>query len=283
MIVTSFLSHLFFFCNFLLTLIFSDSAISPRSPLPAPKNGSVYVIAHRGAHQHIPENTRPAYAKAIEFGIDFIEIDVRTTADSHWVSVHNSTLASYVDNDRRLISEMTLKEIQSVDVGKRVGEQWQGTRIPSLEEIVDLCKGRCGIYLDLKNADIPKLAAYLRAKGMMNSVLWYVDATEPALQSAANTFSDCLFMPDPGPEKNLLQLFSVYRPAVVATVWEYCSASFVQTCHQRGALVFMDEDRPEDWAKALAWGVDGIQTDDPEGLITYLKKKQEEYESQKKH
>ncbi|MFP6616763.1 MAG: glycerophosphodiester phosphodiesterase [Candidatus Hydrogenedentota bacterium] len=49
-------------------------------PTP-PRNGGIYVIAHRGAHQGIPENTLEAYQKAIDLGCDFVEIDVRTTKD----------------------------------------------------------------------------------------------------------------------------------------------------------------------------------------------------------
>jgi|GEM_PF-3563182 len=49
------------------------------SQLAAPKNGNTYVIAHRGAHVGIPENSLPAYQKAIDLGCDFVEIDVRTT------------------------------------------------------------------------------------------------------------------------------------------------------------------------------------------------------------
>ena len=43
-------------------------------PLNPPRHGGVYVIAHRGAHDDgIPENTLPAYKKAIELGADFVE------------------------------------------------------------------------------------------------------------------------------------------------------------------------------------------------------------------
>jgi len=246
-------------------------AAASGSKLPPPKNGSVYVIAHRGAHLDIPENTLAAYRRAIELGVDFVEIDVRTTADSHWVSLHNASLQAYVENDYRKVSDLTLAQIRSLDVGRRVGDQWQGTRIATLEEIVELCKGRCGIYMDIKSAHIPSLISYLESQDMLNSVLLYVDLNEPLLASATRRYPHARFMPDPGPEKNLPQLFQVYRPAIVATVWEHCSASFVHFCHQRDALVFMDEDRPEDWARALRWGVDGIQTDDPERLIRFLK------------
>ena len=69
----------------------------PESPdkealLPPPKQGGVYVIAHRGVHNDIPENTLAAYRKAIELGCDFVEVDLRTTKDGEIVSVHNGTV-----------------------------------------------------------------------------------------------------------------------------------------------------------------------------------------------
>ena len=56
---------------------------------PTPKNGDTYVIAHRGVHNGIPENSLAAYQKAIDLGCDFIEIDVRKTRDGRMVSIHN--------------------------------------------------------------------------------------------------------------------------------------------------------------------------------------------------
>ncbi len=63
-----------FFCTFVV-------AAEPRF-YQLPKHGNIYVIAHRGVHHGIPENTLPAYQKAIELGADFVEIDVRTTSKS---------------------------------------------------------------------------------------------------------------------------------------------------------------------------------------------------------
>jgi glycerophosphoryl diester phosphodiesterase len=60
--------------------------------LRAPRNGNVYVVAHRGAHDGVPENTLAAYQRAIDMGCDFVEIDVRTTRDGVLVSIHNSTI-----------------------------------------------------------------------------------------------------------------------------------------------------------------------------------------------
>jgi len=66
------------------------------------------------------------------------------------------------------------------------------------------------------------------------------------------------------------------KPAVVAPVWNDFSDTFSATCHDAGAVVFVDERTSSvaNWNQALDWGADGIQTDDPEGLIAFLKKQQ---------
>jgi hypothetical protein len=72
-------------------------------------------------------------------------------------------------------------------------------------------------------------------------------------------------------EKMLRKVIERFKPAVVAAVWEHFSKDFADACHAAGALVFVDEDNSESWAPALEWGADGIQTDDPEGLIAFLR------------
>ena len=78
---------------------------------PEAKNGHTYVIAHRGVHRGIPENSLPAYQKAIDLGCDFIEIDVRSTKDGKIVSVHNSSIDAYVSGLSGKVKDFTLEEI----------------------------------------------------------------------------------------------------------------------------------------------------------------------------
>jgi glycerophosphoryl diester phosphodiesterase len=79
-------------------------------------------------------------------------------------------------------------------------------------------------------------------------------------------------MPDPGPEKYLDGLFGQLErpPRIIASVMRFCSLSFVETAHARGAIVITDEGSKDDWTTLLAWGSDGIQTDHPADLIAYL-------------
>jgi glycerophosphoryl diester phosphodiesterase len=258
---------------FLLSLTLTGCASVKHEPvkvsLPAPRHGGVYVVAHRGAHHGIPENTLAAYEAAIEMGVDFVEVDLRTTKDGRIVSIHDKEIDSYVTNGQHgLVSEMTLEQLRQLDIGSRISPQWSRERIPTFEEILELCKGRVGIYLDLKDASVDKVVSMVNKWGMARHVLWYADFDE--LQRVAELCPDCILMPDPGPEADLPRVIERFRPSVIAAVWRYYSRSFVEKCHRAGAIVIVDESTPACWKDALEWNTDGIQTNWPAQLIYVL-------------
>jgi len=243
---------------------------APDAVLPPPKNGHTYVVAHRGAHQGIPENTLPAYQKAIDLGADFVEIDVRTTKDGKFVSMHNGKVDDYTKGAvKGNVSDMTLEEIRGLDIGSRIGPEWKDVKVPTFEEILDLCKGKIGIYLDLKAADVAPLIKEIKARGMERNVIWYAGPTK--LKEVAAICPECIPMPDPYEIKNLSKLLQGDKPRVVASSWEYYSKEYAQQCHEAGAIVIVDDDGPKCWESALEWGTDGIQTDEPEQLIAFIK------------
>lgn len=242
--------------------------IAAASPLAPPRHGGVYVVAHRGAHAGIPENTLAAYRKAIELGCDFVEIDVRTTKDGQLVSVHNATIDAYAPGQTGKVKEMTLAELRALDIGSRVGPEWKEERIPTLEEIFALCAGKIGIYLDMKDAETEAVLGLVRKHGMERACVWYAGPKQQREVTAL--CAECVPMPDPGPEKLLPRMLENFKPRVVASSFDQLSEGFVATCHAAGAIVIVDESDASSWEPMLAWGVDGIQTDDPAGLIALL-------------
>ncbi|MEO2048003.1 MAG: glycerophosphodiester phosphodiesterase family protein [Pirellulales bacterium] len=74
-----------------------EVADSDKAFLRTPKHSGIYVVAHRGAHTGIPDNSLAAYEKAIELGVDFVEIDIRATKDGKLVSIHNASIDAYVE------------------------------------------------------------------------------------------------------------------------------------------------------------------------------------------
>lgn len=241
---------------------------------PIPKNGGTYVIAHRGAHRHAPENSLLAYKKAIEMGCDFVEIDLRKTKDGRFVSVHNGTIDAYFEHKKGKVQDFTLSELKQIPLTGNNKER-DSQFIPTFEEILELCKGKIGIYLDLKEPDIKNQIRIIKEYGMEQNIIWYIPASYREAIAELKLYCDeCIVMPDPGNERNLPDVLQKIRPQIIASDMDHLNAGFVYTSHKNGTKVFVDdrEATEAEWTQILGFGTDGIQTDDPEALIKYLRK-----------
>jgi len=246
------------------------------SGFPKPRHGNTYVIAHRGAHIGIPENSLPAIQKAIDLGCDFVEIDTRMTKDGRIVSVHNASVDEYVIGKTGKVKDYTLAELKKMDIGEKTGPDWKNTRIPTVEEILELCRGKIRIYLDLKEPLVPELLQIIDKYKMERDIIWYIPASRTEIIQQLKTLCpDCIPTPDPGPEKNIQEVVAQVHPLILASDMGQLTESFVKTAHASNAKVFVDEKKgmPEEWQQIIDWGTDGIQTDDPAALIEFLKKR----------
>lgn len=98
-----------------------------------PTNAS--VTAHRGDAGNAPENTMPAFEKAVEAGADIIELDVRQTSDGVYIIMHDESLFRTA-NVKRKVGEVDYAYIQKLDVGSYFDRAYDGTPIPTLEEVL---------------------------------------------------------------------------------------------------------------------------------------------------
>ena len=160
-----------------------------------------------------------------------------------------------------------------MDIGTRVGQEWSETRIPTVEEVFQLCRGKIGIYLDLKEPLVEELVELIKKYGMEEQVLWCIPTSRmDAIQKVKELCPDCIPMPDPGDEMNLISAIEKIKPKVVAPVMGDFSETYVPKAHARGVKVFVDEDKggEKEWGWILSLGTDGIQTDNPEALIEFI-------------
>ncbi|HEY3535158.1 MAG TPA: glycerophosphodiester phosphodiesterase family protein, partial [Pedococcus sp.] len=87
------------------------------------------VIAHRGSSRAEPEHTLKAYVRAIEEGADALECDVRLTADSHLVCVHDRRV-NRTSNGRGIVSTLELAELEGMDWGSWKRQHPEATERP---------------------------------------------------------------------------------------------------------------------------------------------------------
>ncbi len=105
-------------------------------------------IGHRGAKGHDPENTIISFQKAMELGVDGIELDVHLTADNHLVVIHDDTV-NRTTSGTGLVSSYTLDELKMILIDSQ-------HEIPTLEEILNLIDKKIFVNIELKGKNTAK-------------------------------------------------------------------------------------------------------------------------------
>jgi glycerophosphoryl diester phosphodiesterase len=109
----------------------------------------VQVTAHRGHARAAPENTLSAMRKAIKSGADYAEMDVQQTADGVVVLLHDRDLKRVAGVSTRL-DELFYDEVRRLDVGSWFDRAFADERVPTLVEVIKLCRGRIKVNIELK-------------------------------------------------------------------------------------------------------------------------------------
>lgn len=144
-------------CTFLSLSVFNSLTVADGKPnaktseMAAAARKVKQVIGHRGSCGDRPGNTLASYRRAIEAGAAIGETDVRTTRDGKLVCCHDADL-DRTTNGKGLIRDKTLAEIKKLDAGSWFDAKYKGERIPTLREVLHLCKGKMHVMLDLKES-----------------------------------------------------------------------------------------------------------------------------------
>ncbi len=141
-----------------------------------PEGRRPMIIAHRGSSNSAPENTLAALSAAIDERADGVEIDVRMTKDGEIILMHDSTLKRTAGIDYH-ISKLTYSELADIDVGSWFSSSYQGEKIPTLMEALELCKGELTLMIEVKGGqyyehDIArKIVSDVEEMGMSQDVI----------------------------------------------------------------------------------------------------------------
>ena len=237
--------------------------------------GEIVTIAHRGEHLHNPENSLPAIQAAIDAGVDFVELDVRTTSDGHLVLMHDRTVDRMTNGVGR-VAHMTLDQIRDLDLGVRFPGQFPGLQVPTFDEALELARnGGIGIYVDTKAAEPAKLVAAIDRQEMGEHVLFFADdASDPNLLAAVSRLRpDWKLMPEAFNPTHLRDLLERFRPRVVAFDDRDFYDGTIAVALKAKVDVFVDRlaNDPGAWLDAIRRGATGIQTDYPAELVAFLR------------
>ncbi|MDE8650709.1 glycerophosphodiester phosphodiesterase family protein [Novosphingobium album (ex Liu et al. 2023)] len=278
--------------------------------LRAPAAPGVMVASHRACWKSASENSLDGIRACIAHGIDIIEIDIRVTADGRLVLMHDSTLDRTTNGHGR-VSEITFEALRKLRLkpagGGRDITMLSDRQVPTLEEALAVAKGRILINMDAKDPVQERIFEMVEKTGMADQVIMKMSADPDAPELATSRFaSRSMFIPvifactpkmvaagqfcasalDP-----LLTRYDRYHP--VGYELNYTDPAFIQnpaaaTARGKGRL-WINSLKPEQaggvsdatavtdpdgvWGKLIDQGATIIQTDHPEALLEYLRRR----------
>ncbi len=226
------------------------------------------VIGHRGACGYAPENTLSSFVKALELGVDMIELDVHLCASGELVVIHDDTVHR-TTNGTGYVQDKTKNQLDALTISS-------SEHIPTLKEVIDIVHHRAKIAIELKGQGTAEptarlMQAYLD-QGWQPDEFYVLSFDHVQLQE----FHSLLPQIKRCATVNGMPLeFAAYAKKhgfqAISTKYEYVTQRFVDDAHAHGLKVFIYTANDSRIIKQLLCrGVDGIFSDYPDRIQKLL-------------
>lgn len=246
----------------------------------------VNIIAHRGANRYAPQNTLPAFEKAMELGADGFETDVHLTKDAVPVICHNYTV-NETSNGMGNISSYTLEDLKKLDFGSYYDTQFKGVQAPTLDEFLELVS-----VSDISVMNIEIKAPHEKETGIVSSIIDAVKAHNLSDRLLISSFDSNLLTEVKEKDRKvrtgyLYGMFHFDSPSHLAfpiahakrigayavhPMFMFVNERYVKAAHREGIKVNVWTVNDEDMIKRMIRrGVDGIITDCPDRAMNILR------------
>ena len=265
-----------------------------------PNSKYVVVACHRGDWRNYPENSIPAIESIIRMGADIMELDLKLTKDSVLVLSHDWTIDRCTTGKGR-VSDYTLDELKQFRLRRAHGVATDSLHICTLREALECCKDRICVNVDQGYEYYDMVLAITEELGVTDQILIKgKHSVASVAEKMAAHEHNMMYMPIIAIQKEQGQkLFQEYLdtktgPLAYEVCWKKLTPE-VSDCFKKvvesgsklgvnpswGSLCgYLDDDKALDcgdpaevYDQVIALGASMIQTDRPEQLLDYLRKK----------
>ncbi|MEH6582647.1 MAG: glycerophosphodiester phosphodiesterase family protein [Halioglobus sp.] len=265
-------------CLFLLGACSSEYNSDPASSGKSAAGSNIKVVSHRGLGCCAPENSLIAVRRAIEtHGADQVEIDVRLSKDKVAVAVHDANFSRISTSPDR-VAELDWSEIQAIDIGSPVDEDFRGATPASLTSILRYIEQQeAEIYIDIKTRNMAdSIKASITDSGISLHRIWFWSGNNKNLWQL-NRVLDSPQLLVSAPDSSLWhdpdywQQLKDRHVVGFSIHYQGLDPAFIQLAKQQGMMIdAYTVNAEEDMAAVIALGVDSIETDYPQRLRKLL-------------
>lgn len=228
---------------------------------------SPIVVAHRGASGLAPENTMLAYQRAFEIGADMIELDVQETNDGELVCIHDYEV-DRTTNGTGSVADLSYNEIRELTINL-------DQKIPSLKEVLDYCRGKMKVNIELKVTDIEeKVLNLVEERNMLSEIIVssFFHGTLINIKELNDNVSTAVLVSSL--RDGIFQYIRDHRANALNPDFKLVTTELVTACHQNGIHIFPWTVNDSSVMYTLfGLDVDGIITDHPDVAIEVRNKR----------
>lgn len=229
------------------------------------------TIGHRGAGFLEPENTLRGFKKAIELKLDYVEFDVHRCKSGELVVIHDETV-DRTTNGKGFVRDLTLQQLEKFDAGK-------GERIPTLQEVIDVCKGKVKMNIELKEHGLEKdVIATLIKNGISAKdffIISFIHETVKKVkgEASANGLKIKTGILIAGNPLNVDEVAKVANADFVSAAHSFVDERMVKQARKAGlGFTVWTANTEHDMKRMIGLGVDMIASDRPDLLMKVLGK-----------
>ena len=238
----------------------------PGTPAPVALPRPAGIFGHKGDACCAPENTLAAITQALDKGARFIEVDLQLTSDGVAVAIHDDTV-DRTTNGSGKVDEFSLSRLKVLDAGSWFHPKFAGERIPSLAEVLTVCKGRARVYLDGIAGKGPAIAAAMHAAGVGPEAVWPWALSEKDIDELRSHIAgvEILYGSSAGwSQPGYLESLANRQVTGFSIPWEELTPELAAALHAHGMYLevytVFDPDRMN---AVVTTGADGMETDYP--------------------
>jgi len=248
--------------SFLLIIISGCNQLKERNNSEKP-GSEIEIVAHRGANRQGPENTFASAKKAIQYGADYVEIDIRRSMDGVYFIIHDRTLDRTTDGTG-LVSGVSSEYIDGLDAGSWFGYGFVGEHVPRLTEFLQWIKGKAKVLMNISEGDITEIAKMVYDLELKDDCLFSFSDLNAAKEFGF-TDKDLALKIKASSVSLLDSLITTYNPQVIECEIATLTDEFIQACHDK-MLKVMASVLGNDLAgyrQAVSMNIDLINLDAP--------------------
>jgi glycerophosphoryl diester phosphodiesterase len=225
------------------------------------------IVCHRGANEYAPENTYPAAQKCIDWGVDYVEIDINTSRDGVMYLFHGPELERTTDG-LGMIHDMNASLLDGLDCGSWFSPEFVNERIPRLENFLRWVKGKAKVYFDVKHADPQKLVDLVYEVGLEMECFFWSSRHEWSAELKAMA-PDFPVKYNARNVADLTALHQKYHPDIVEISLKNMTDEFKQACGDLGIkiMIYHQEKDPAAFQKIIEWDVEMLNLNHADTFI----------------